>query len=364
MKKHIVFLCLFTFLLTTVTMTFAQESPSLKDYLNNPDYPLDYWRTDTPEHVGLDASVLNQAPVYIDSIKAEVHSMLVIKDGKLVFEHYGWDNSPQRPHQILPNEFHPMHSTTKSVTSALVGIAIQEGFIKSVKEPVLGYFKGYKPDEPSPMKSRITIEDVLTMRSGLKWNDDRDEWGLWNDSKPAFYVLDQPMVAEPGTLWNYSTGNSHILTSILYRTIGKTPFKYGKEKLFTPLGITNLRWDYAQDGVNHGGTALYLTPRDMAKFGYLYLNQGVWEGKQVVPKDWVENSLKSHTTTPWGANYGYHWWIRGNDCFATAGAFGQDIYVFPKEKTIVVFTANLPIETAQSTLERIAREYVIGAIKK
>lgn len=364
MKKRMIFLFFCTLLLTAVTISFAQESPTLKDYLNNPEYPSDYWRTDTPEKVGLDASVLNQAPVYVDSIKAEIHSMLVIKDGKLVFERYGWDNNPQRPHQVLPNEFHPMYSTTKSVTSALIGIAIQEGFIKSVKDPVLSFFKGYKPDEPSPMKSRMTIEDVLTMRSGLKWSDDQDGWGLWNDAKPAFYVLDQSMVAEPGKLWNYSTGNSHILSSILYRATGKAPLKYGKEKIFTPLGITNLRWDFAQDGVNHGGTGLYLTPRDMAKFGYLYLNQGVWEGKQVIAKDWVERSLQHYTSTPWKGDYGYHWWLRGNDCFATSGAFGQEIYVFPKERIMVVFTANLPIETAQSTLERIAREYVMGAIKK
>ena len=257
-----------------------------------------------------------------------------------------------------------MYSTTKSVTSALIGIAINQGIISSITDRVLPYFTNFSPAFCGTLKSNISIEDVLTMRSGLTWNEDRDESLSWMNYDPVHFVLNKPMAAPPGTVWNYSTGSAHILTSLLARKLRTNVASWANENLFTPIAIKRFRWDKNQNYVPQGGKGLFLTSRDMAKFGWLYLNKGCWEGKQVVPTNWVEASTAKHSETPWFGDYGYLWWINKSGGFSTQGAFGQSIFVYPDKELVVVFTANLPVETASIQLENIVKSYVLTAINK
>lgn len=342
----------------------------MKDYLNDPAYPQDFWETATPEDVGMDSGKLIQG----SNISPGANSILVVRHGKLVFERYSLgqqgpptSSGPVAPnHQILPDEPQILYSATKSITSALIGIALNEGCIKNLQDPVLPYFPDITPQNMSTRKTHITVEDVLTMQSGLEWTEsDPDCDGLYGTYDSVQYILDKPMVSEPGTVWNYCTGNSTILTSMIYRTTGKTPDAYAREKLFGPLGITNFHWDADGKGVNFGGSRLYLTSRDMAKFGYLYLKRGLWGGIQVIPASWVDTSTVKHTSAGAGADYGYHWWMWSGSYsgYMAGGALGQRIFVCPEKDLVLVVTAFIyPNSTADQVMYQITQN-VLAAVK-
>ncbi|MFX0126449.1 MAG: serine hydrolase domain-containing protein, partial [Candidatus Hodarchaeota archaeon] len=165
------------------------------------------------------------------------------------------------------------------------------------------------------------------------------------NNSPNFvdYILDKPSVAEPGSLFNYNSGASHLLSAIIYNTTGKKPLKFAREHLFTPLGITEINWRCDPDGIHYGGWGIALIPRDIAKFGYLYLNNGVWKGEKIISKDWIYKSTKKSFSLDLDADYGYHWWIDHNDAsiFFASGWGGQRILILPKHKLTIIFTADL-----------------------
>lgn len=312
----------------------------LRDYLNDPNYPQDFWTTATPEDVGLDSAVLNSCAN--TQTAYGIHSILVIRNDKLVFERYGLDEQNGN-RQFTPDEAVVLHSVTKSFTSALIGIAINDGYINSLQDHAVSYFAGTTIPNMSAAKGRMTIEDVITMRSGLQWDEGPTEWtALAGAHDAGLYTLSQPMATEPGTVWEYNTGNSAILASIIYRATGKIPENYAREKLFGPLGITDFHWTTDQGGINLGGSELYLRPRDMAKFGYLYLKHGVWNGVQIIPSSWVDVSTQQHTETgSYYTGYGYHWWRYPNNGYTALGRFSQYIIIFPDQNMVITFTAYL-----------------------
>lgn len=200
------------------------------------------------------------------------------------------------------------------------------------------------------------------MRSGLEWNDQEILTEYLSASDAVQYILDKPMVSAPDTAWYYNSGSSHLLSAIITRTTGKSAEDYAKIKLFGPLGIKRYDWAEDRQNINLGGLGLSLTPRDMAKFGYLYLNKGKWNGDQIIPEDWVSTSTSVHSDTYWNKQFGYHWWIPADDCFASQGAFGQNIYIYPDKNIVVVYTAGLPVDTADTTLLQLTSDYIIPAI--
>ena len=191
-----------------------------------------------------------------------------------------------------------------------------------------------------------------------------DDSLFFNPYNSAEAVLGKPMAASPGDSWNYSSGNSQILAEILRRATGKTPLVFGLEKLFTPLGISDFRWMADKSGTQYGGWGLFIKPRDLARFGYLYMNKGVWKGTALVPASWIEISTTNHAVTPWPAGkYGYHCWVPNIGGFATRGYMGQDMYIFPDKDLIVVFTSALPYQFADINLDGIVRDYVLKSIR-
>jgi CubicO group peptidase (beta-lactamase class C family) len=172
-------------------------------------------------------------------------------------------------------------------------------------------------------------------------------------------VVDTPV----GEVWNYSSGGSDILSEILRVATGMTPLEYANEKLFGPLGIDSPPWAAGQSGTQHGGWGLSLTSREVARFGELYRNEGQWMGEQVVPMSWTSESTTARCPTPWGGQYAYHFWVPDlPGFFNTLGAFGQVIYVSQELELVVVFTANMPSETADMNLRGLIADYIVPSI--
>jgi CubicO group peptidase (beta-lactamase class C family) len=265
-----------------------------------------------------------------------LHSLLVSQRGELVLEHYARGVTASR----LAN----VKSASKSIISALVGVAIDRTLIANVRQPVATWFPELRRD-PDPRKAAITIEDLLTMRSGLETTSNRN-YGAWVTSANwVRFVLTRKLLTEPGTSMQYSTGSTHLLSAILTKASGTSTRLFAQRALGSPLGITFAPWPRDPQGIYFGGNDMLLTPRQMVALGELYLNDGRVRGQQVVPAGWVTESCAPKTTSRFdaGREYGYGWWIDEvgghRSCYAW-GYGGQYILVFDDLQTVVVATSS------------------------
>ncbi|MBU7010640.1 MAG: serine hydrolase [Theionarchaea archaeon] len=306
----------------------------------NENWPVLSWIITTPEEQGMNSAKLQEMELYLDNEgwNNVVDSILIVRNGCLVYESY-----PSTSHN--ENTTHHMFSCTKSFMSALVGIAIDEGYIDGLDDEVLDFFPDLIIENLDERKQAITIKDLLTMTSGLDWYDQTDYYQMEDSSDWVKYVLDRPMAHDPGTVWNYNTGGTHILSAILNRTCPEGIVEFAESHLFEPLGISGYYWVKDNQGIPIGGTALNLRSRDIAKFGYLYLRNGIWDGEQIISELWVAES-----TTPvvemefdqgHGSGYAYLWWTYTWDgTYAARGSYGQYIIVAPSLDIVVVFTGS------------------------
>ena len=236
---------------------------------------------------------------------------------------------------------HDVADVTKSITSALVGIAIDQGAIDGVDQRVLDFF----PDvtDPDPKKEAMTIGHLLSMTSGLTWNHDvrpasNSRNQMMRSGNWVQFVLDMPMAKEPGRAFGYNSGASHLLSAITQKATGKTALSFAEEHLFGPLGIRDVSWSSDPQDVNSGGSGVFMTQHDMARFGYLYLNKGIWDDRELVSSQWFEASTQRRVTHPWWIPYGYQWWVYPAGPFAAMGQGGQVVFVVPEIDAVVVFT--------------------------
>ena len=248
-------------------------------------------------------------------------------------------------------DLHSMQSVSKTVTSVILGIAVTRGDFKAgLSTPVLTYFDVARVKNVDERKRRMTLRDVLTMTTGLEWNEDvpyddpRSDSSLMEATDDwVQYVIDKPMANEPGTVFNYSSGATELLAHIFQRETGQDIEAYGKRYLFDPLGI-RYHWKRTYLGVVDTEGGLYLTGADLAKIGYLYLHEGTWDGTRIVSKEWVKQSLTPFADTGWqGLKYGFKWWLyprkdAGHFVWMGIGFGGQRLMVFPDEGLIAVFT--------------------------
>jgi CubicO group peptidase (beta-lactamase class C family) len=346
----------------------------LRDTLGDPAWPDDFWKPSTPAAEGLDPVRLEAAVKVLERL-GEVHSFLVIRHGKLVVERYGSEHGNELvPESVVkpagevyalgPNDARHLFSVTKAFTAALVGIAIAEKKIPSVAARVLPYFAKDAIGNPEPEKEEITIEDLLTMRSGLDHADDRVSPGILirDPAGGAVPVLSSRMAAPAGARFAYSTADSQVLAEILRRATGEGLRAYAEKRLFGPLGIRDVHWRTDARGTELGGFGLSLRPRDLARFGYLYLSRGRWKGAQLVPEAWVADSTRVHVPrAKSNAGYGYQCWIPKFGGFSVQGYLGQYMYVLPDRDLIVVFTANLP--EFDEALDSLMKELILPAIR-
>jgi CubicO group peptidase (beta-lactamase class C family) len=316
----------------------------------------------TPEQQGMDSNALATGIQFLIENREtyRVHSVVVVRNGRLVLD--------ARFYPFSRRWKHDMASVTKSWTSTLIGMAIDMGSIENVDEPVLGFFPDYTVATPDPRKERMTIEHLLSMRSGFECDPDNSEITLTEMTMSDDWVqftLDLPMAHEPGQRYVYCSPNVHLLTAILQRATGITPLEFARRHLLNPLGIVDANWPTGPDGVNRGWGDFHLKPFDMTKLGLLYLNDGKWHGKQIVSAEWVETATVSagqHVPGwPADAGYSYLWYYDGSLVYA-AGRGGQRVHIYPEEDLVVGLNAGSGSgDYYQITLEYL-EDWVLGAI--
>lgn len=322
------------------------------------NWPTNGWKTSTPEEQGMDSAKLAEMLISINLQKDKIDSIAVIRHGCLVLESYRYPNTAETKHVV--------NSCTKSVISALIGIAVKEGYIKGIDQKVNDFFPESQYKFGTGMNT-LALKYLLTMSSGMDWLEVPTSISpeeMLRSKNWTRYILESTVIANPGTRFNYNSGGSHLLSSILTRATGKSALDYGREKLFGPLGITDVDWEHDPQGVNNGGWGLKMRTVDMAKFGYLYLKRGVWDGKEIIPADWVGDSTRKHIETPStiGYNgYGYLWWLTEYGGYYAMGSNGQYIFVIPEKDLVVAFTSSLAINAQLP--EALMREFVLPAIK-
>jgi CubicO group peptidase (beta-lactamase class C family) len=323
-------------------------------------WPTDGWQVSTPEAQGLDSAHLADLLDFIQEQEYDIHSVTIVRHGYLVLD------APLYP--FAPGEKHNLHSCTKSITSALVGIAIEQGYIASVEQPVLSFFPGRTFANLDASKAEMTLEDLLTMASGLECRDS----GLYNwqgldqmllSDDWVQFMLDLPMMEPPGTRFEYCNGASFLLSAIIQETTGMNAAAFAEAHLFGPLGITDVIWPANPQGITLGWGELRMRPQDMAKIGYLYLHEGQWAGRQIVPADWVATSTKGQIAATYTPEYGYQWWVAGDGSYAAMGLAGQFIFVAPELDMVVVFTSNFPAEDVTIPYG-LFYDFIIPAVKE
>ncbi|MHA2353262.1 MAG: serine hydrolase domain-containing protein [Candidatus Thorarchaeota archaeon] len=334
----------------------AGFSPSSTTY-----FPDDDWESTTPEEQEMSSSVLDEMIQHIEDVSAPMRGLIVTRNGYIVKEDYWAYNTNRTPFHIF--------SCTKSFTGTLVGIAIKEGFIDNVSQRVIDFFPGMTIENLDARKENMTLEHVLTMTTGLDWNEWNNSYfdptnmynQMFGSSNPIQFFLNLPMAYDPGEQWMYTTGASHLLSAIIQETTTMTTREFAEEYLFDPLNMTIGGWNIDSQGINNGGTQLYVTARAMAKLGLLYLNNGSWDGQEILPEDWTNQTSSPHANIAPGMDYGYQWWIDTPDgSYHAAGSEGQYIYVFPDFNVVISMTAHAD-EPGEDIHEDIL-QYILSSI--
>jgi len=354
-------------------------------------WPTGEWDTATPESQQVDVAVLDELDrQFASGDHGNIDGMTVYRNGYLVYEKSydidydelfsGVDETPGMYSYHDPawhpwfdrGELHTIQSISKSVTSALIGIAIDRGEIPGVEVKAMPYFDGYETADNDARWNAITLRDLLTMTSGIDWDEDTTAYTDPRNSAAAMeasdewvqYVLGLPMRATPGEKFEYNSGVTVLLSHILLQATGKHADVYAEEHLFGPLGIKEYYWKKTPTGLVDTEGGLYLKSDDLAKIGYLYMNGGNWDGRQIFPEEWVANSMSPSTGTP-GSDYryGYQWWLLpyegGSEQWAYTGLGygGQRLLVVPEYGLVAMFTGwnidEIPSLDAQMALDRV-----------
>ncbi len=303
----------------------------------------DGWKTNDLQSQNIDSTLIIKLFNQLQIKENKIHSVLLVKNNQIIIEEYFDENSV--------NNQHDLRSVTKSITSILMGIAVDKGYIENVNGPISKYIKSLVPTKNlDERKKEITIKHLLTMSTGLDCNDwDKKSKGredkIYKKRDWLQYFLNLPMVNEPGEVSNYCTMGQILATEIISHASGMTIDKFAEKYLFNPLGVNNVSWGHTSNkDIIPSGKRLYMTSRDMAKIGQLILNKGKWNEKQIVSKKWIEESTMPKTKIT-EIDYGYLWWnipFKTNEKVFTSkaalGNGGQYIMVFPELDMVAVFT--------------------------
>jgi CubicO group peptidase (beta-lactamase class C family) len=352
-----------------------------------PEQVDDGWETASLSSVGINEFPLINLMNHLEQTSDhQIHSLLIVKDDKLVFEEYFPGekfNLAQYTGEIGfdMDDTHNLCSATKSVTSALVGIAIDQGLIQSVDQKVFDFFPEHADIlDSEPGKDDMTIEHLLAMQSGLAWDDEtysyfdprNDMYQLFNSSDPLGYILAQPLIEPPGTVFAYRNCNTNVLGEIVRSATGLRLDVFSNSYLFRKLGITDFEWQGLPNGVVFCSGDLRLRPRDMAKFGYLFLNDGIWNDERLISEEWIDLSTSQSVSfyNDWADldGYGYQWWLWediGNtefSAYAASGWGGQWIIVSPNKNTVFVTTGGNYYTAETISIQAILANYIIPAI--
>jgi CubicO group peptidase (beta-lactamase class C family) len=298
--------------------------------------PGDAWPTAAPEAAGLDSGALAELLTQVKEQDVPLHSLLLMRKGTVVLDayHYPYDGSI----------YHDVASVTKSVLTTLVGIAVDQGLL-DLDAPVLSFFPERATVDGDEAWKRVTVRHLASLTGGFECIDAPEKITQSQmRASPDYvaFVLDQPMVAEPGTTFGYCDPSMHLLSAVLTEATGQSAFEFARTELFGPLGISDVYWPTDPQGYSHGWGDLALKPPDMARIGQLFLDGGRWGDEQVVPAEWVAEATRTQVDTGREEDYGYGWWVSGPDepiaTFAAEGDGEQRILVVPAVDVIVVAT--------------------------
>ena len=289
----------------------------------------------TPEAEGISSQAILEFVEAADKNVNTFDSFMIVRHGKVIAEGWWKPNSADKPHIL--------NSVSKSFNSTAVGLAIQKHKLK-LEDSVLKFFPKDAPADPSDNLKAMRVRDLLTMSGGHDVEPKRD------GGPSVKQFLAQPVLYQPGTHFLYNTMGSYVLSAIVTKVTGQTTLEYLKSRLFEPLGIESPRWDSSPEGNSLGGYGLYLHTEDLAKFGQLYLQKGMWNGKQLIPRRWVEEATSKQISNEgeghaqigpdWKEGYGFQFWRCRHDAFRADGAGGQFIVVMPDQDVVVAITAD------------------------
>jgi CubicO group peptidase (beta-lactamase class C family) len=361
MKKYYSIFILSLFLIVTACST---TSTSFSIPVENSDG----WRTASLESVSLTEDLLVEMDDRVHSgAYGEIHSILIVKDGSLVFEEY-YNN-----YNI--DTVNDLRSCTKSVASTLIGIAIDKDYIISADEKIFSFFPEYA-NLNNTMKDRIKLTHILSMSSGLDWNeweypynDPRNIWyQMYNSNDWLQFVLNRNGIYEPGERWFYNSGGSMLLSGVIKNSTGLQAEDFARNHLFGPLGISQFQWNKGSGGLNITFSSLYMRPRDMAKIGYLYINNGDWNGTRILSTEWINEALQNRISTNMGnVMYGYQWWKRNFnvnnraiETFSAEGTGDQYIFGIDSLKMVIVITGG-NWQTGSNVME-IIPNYILPSV--
>ena len=350
--------------------------------------PYDDWQNIEPAAAGFQPDVAARLDVAVRQGELpNLHAVVVVRGGKLVFERYyeGPDEFWAMPIgrvEFGPNVKHDLRSATKSMVSLLYGIAHTEGKVPALNQSLMSQFPAYQDLAADPERRRMTVAHALTMTWGLDWPTENlptyshnPELDMYLATDSYRFIFDRPMATAPGTTWSYCGGATAVLGHLIAQGTGEPLFQYAREKLFDPLGITEVQWVGGTDGEVSAPSGLRMRPRDFAKIGQMVLNKGRWGKRQVVPANWLEQALTPHASVPPehvggmnGIEYGYQWWlIRGSSeqpWFAAMGNGGQALIIIPSlDLVVAVMAGNYNTPNQRSVAMDIMNKIVLPALK-
>ena len=301
-------------------------------------WPTKAWSVSTPEEQGMQSGALARLVETVGSYPQD--SLLIVRHGKIVLDAY------YAPYQ--PNIAHDLRSVTKSVVSTLTAIEIKNGQLDNVDHPVVDLFSDKPIQSIDENKKAMTVQHLLDMASGIDWKEkaytpDETIMRMYQAPDRTAFVLSQPMSSAPGTKFYYNSGNPYVLSALITRKTGQSALDFAKKELFGPLGITSAKWGAVDaQGVTDGEAGLSLAPHDMARLGYLYLHNGMWEDKQIIPSSWVDQARMGKVAATSGFRYANLWWsLPEKGAYMARGRHSQLIMVLPKLDIVVAMTGSL-----------------------
>jgi CubicO group peptidase (beta-lactamase class C family) len=301
-------------------------------------WPTKAWQVSSPEEQGMDSASLARLIESVGTYKQD--SLMIVRHGKIVAEAY------YAPY--VAGVSHDLRSVTKSIVSTLTAIELQHGLLDSVDHPVLDLFPDKQIANIDDNKKAMTVQSLLDMTSGIDWQEkaytpDETIMRMYRSPDRTEFVLSQPMSSAPGTAFYYNSGNPYVLSALITKKTGQSAFDFAKKELFEPLGIKSAKWGTVDaQGVTDGEAGLSLAPHDMARIGYLYLHNGMWDGKQIIPSSWVDRAKVGSVSATFGFHYANLWWsLPEKDAYMARGRHSQLILVLPKLDVVAVMTGIL-----------------------